>query len=244
LSEKMDGVRSYWDGDRIWSRHGNEFPAPPYFTEKLGKFPLDGELWLGRNTFEKLIGILKSKDADWSQVKYIVFDLPGSKKIYEGRMELLKKIPLPPHAKPVKVEQCRGKEHLEEIMKGVTDLQGEGLIANKAMSLYVPGRTTTLLKVKKWDDAEVRLVEVLPTGLRCEQPNGMQVTVQAFQQIIQDPPKIGSILTVKCNGYYNNGRLKHPYFYRERHELTWDDVKNAFENLKPPSPASKIDDDE
>jgi hypothetical protein len=100
------------------------------------------------------------------------------------------------------------------------------------------------------------LVEVLPTGLRCEQytifikitnferPNGMQVTVQAFQQIINDPPKIGSIVTVKCNGYYNNGRLKHPYFYRERPELTWENVVENFEKLLPKVTTTTKDDEE
>jgi len=106
---------------------------------------------------------------------------------------------------------------------------GEGVIVNAPNSFYVAGRTNTILKVKLFEDAEVRLLEVLPTGLKCEQPNGMQGMVQCFQQVINDPPKIGSVLTVKHAGFYSNGRLKHPYFWREREDLSWDQVKKNHE---------------
>src|SRR4051812_34623257 len=48
MSEKLDGVRAYWDGKKLWSRLGNEFLAPDWFTAPLPAFPLDGELWGGR----------------------------------------------------------------------------------------------------------------------------------------------------------------------------------------------------
>src|SRR5680860_547118 len=31
VSEKLDGVRAYWDGERLWSRRGNPFQAPDWF---------------------------------------------------------------------------------------------------------------------------------------------------------------------------------------------------------------------
>ena len=42
MSEKLDGVRAYWDGQRFVSRLGNQYYAPPWFTAGLPKFPLDG----------------------------------------------------------------------------------------------------------------------------------------------------------------------------------------------------------
>lgn len=48
LSEKLDGVRAYWDGSRFLSRLGNEFLAPQWFVASLPETPLDGELWVGR----------------------------------------------------------------------------------------------------------------------------------------------------------------------------------------------------
>ena len=36
------------------------------------------------------------------------------------------------------------------------------------------------------------------------------------RQVIDSPPKIGSILTIKFTDHYNNGTLRHPYFWRVR----------------------------
>jgi DNA ligase-1 len=54
------------------SRLGNEFGAPPFYVDSLPKFPLDGELWVGRKMFSKTISIVKSSDSgyEWNQVVY------------------------------------------------------------------------------------------------------------------------------------------------------------------------------
>ena len=48
ISEKLDGVRAYWSGEGFYSRNGNQFHAPAWYTKDLPKEPLDGELWAGR----------------------------------------------------------------------------------------------------------------------------------------------------------------------------------------------------
>ena len=35
MSEKLDGVRAYWDGRRFLSRQGNLYHAPDWFTKDL-----------------------------------------------------------------------------------------------------------------------------------------------------------------------------------------------------------------
>src|SRR5689334_2941499 len=96
VSEKMDGIRAYWYGFRLLSRHGKEIEAPKEF---LHGFPsniaLDGELWMGRGTYEKLISSLNSEEGDWRNIKYCIFDLPHSKSIHEKRMEQLNQIHFP-----------------------------------------------------------------------------------------------------------------------------------------------------
>ena len=48
VSEKLDGVRAYWNGESFFSRSGNQYFPPAFFTEGLPKdIHLDGELWLG-----------------------------------------------------------------------------------------------------------------------------------------------------------------------------------------------------
>ena len=56
LSEKLDGVRAYWDGKSLISRLGNRFHAPDWFLEGLPEIPLDGELWIGRKAFQRTVG--------------------------------------------------------------------------------------------------------------------------------------------------------------------------------------------
>lgn len=44
MSEKLDGVRAYWDGKQFLSRQGNLYLAPEWFVAGLPDVPLDGEL--------------------------------------------------------------------------------------------------------------------------------------------------------------------------------------------------------
>jgi hypothetical protein len=46
MSEKLDGIRAYWDGKTFWSKNAKIINVPE-FLKKLPSFPLDGELWAG-----------------------------------------------------------------------------------------------------------------------------------------------------------------------------------------------------
>lgn len=45
MSEKLDGIRGYWNGRQLVSRSGHVFATPPRFTANFPAVPLDGELW-------------------------------------------------------------------------------------------------------------------------------------------------------------------------------------------------------
>jgi DNA ligase-1 len=62
MSEKLDGVRAYWDGKQLLSRLGNVLHAPDYFTKGLPAHPLDGELFLARKSFQKTVAIVRRQD--------------------------------------------------------------------------------------------------------------------------------------------------------------------------------------
>ena len=49
-SEKLNGVRAYWDGSSFWSRAGKRIEAPDWLTKDLPKIHLDGEIHAGRGT--------------------------------------------------------------------------------------------------------------------------------------------------------------------------------------------------
>ena len=72
VSEKYDGVRGVWDGSRLRYRSARTVPAPAWFTARLPRVPLDGELWMGRGRFDELSGIVRKTvpvDADWRSVR-------------------------------------------------------------------------------------------------------------------------------------------------------------------------------
>ena len=52
MSEKLDGVRCFWNGRNMYTRNGNLFYPPTWFKDALPKdVALDGELWTKRNDF-------------------------------------------------------------------------------------------------------------------------------------------------------------------------------------------------
>ena len=62
MSEKLDGVRAYWDGKQFLSRLGNLYHAPDWFVEGLPDVPLDGELWMERKMFQRTVSIVRRQD--------------------------------------------------------------------------------------------------------------------------------------------------------------------------------------
>ena len=48
MSEKFDGIRAFWNGSEFYSRNGNKFFAPEWFTKDFPICQLDGELFAGR----------------------------------------------------------------------------------------------------------------------------------------------------------------------------------------------------
>ncbi len=90
MSEKLDGVRAYWNGRALVSRLGNPFPAPDWFLEPLQSLPagttIDGELFGGRGQFNDTVSIVKTANSPrWSAITYKIFDVP-SEVVVEHRL--------------------------------------------------------------------------------------------------------------------------------------------------------------
>src|SRR5688572_6631964 len=80
MSEKLDGVRAYWDGRQFLSRQGNRFHAPDWFVDALPAVPLDGELWINRKSFQRTVSVVRRQDKSdlWKDVRFLVFDAPAA----------------------------------------------------------------------------------------------------------------------------------------------------------------------
>ncbi|KAF9955825.1 hypothetical protein BGZ72_003380 [Mortierella alpina] len=181
MAEKLDGVRAYFDGTHFYSRAGNKFSAPPFFSKHLPTDqPLDGELWLGRGRFQQCISIVKNQKAaraeEWKEMTYLVFDAPKLDMVYEKRLEYLKSImpiygqdkmsssspttstKVPPYSRLVPVQKCLSKTHLLRELDHVQTHGGEGIMLRAPRSRYEFKRSRTLLKVKTFFDEEAIVV--------------------------------------------------------------------------------------
>lgn len=151
MSEKLDGVRAFWDGATLWTRDYKRLNAPDWFLANLPKgVGLDGELWHGRGNYRETMKIFQAKDAApiWQTVKFGIFDAPKHDGQIEERTEYLKTLPLCGPLFVLRHEACRSMVHLKKSFREVYDNGGEGLVLRKAGSDYLHERTTQFLKVK------------------------------------------------------------------------------------------------
>ena len=210
MSEKLDGVRAYWDGKVFESRQGNIYMAPAWFTASLPKHPLDGELWMARSSFQKTISIVKTADAGerWRGMKYVIFDAPHLSVSFEERMSFLaEETPVGGHIKVLEQVRCNGEAHMLQNLAELVALGAEGIMLRKPGSSYEKRRSSTLLKVKQFHDAEATVVGHEPGkkqhkgkcgGLILQMPNGKTFNVNAGKESTrQNPPPVGTVVTYR-----------------------------------------------
>ncbi|GAA5864243.1 hypothetical protein JCM8547_001305 [Rhodosporidiobolus lusitaniae] len=278
VSEKLDGVRAYWDGQStLWSRIGNPFSAPASFLSHLPRgTTLDGELFLGRDRFDETSGIVRSLESSrWGELRYMVFDIPSmADSPFEERLSALQALfPTAPKeavlAKSIadKVDAapleeaspssssvpaaegdgekqgegvvqvlehtvCGGMEALVKNLQEVQKMGGEGLMLRQPASRYIPKRSTTLLKVKTFYDAEARVVDYekgkgkyseMVGSLVCETEDPKKrfsVGSGMTDERRAAPPKIGSIITYRFFELTKAGLPRFPTFVGERDDVT------------------------
>ena len=236
VSEKYDGVRALWDGKQFISRGGNIYHAPEWFTEYFPEQRLDGELWIARQSFELLVSTVRDRKPDddaWKKVKYMVFDLPDAEDIFDIRLNKLNliinesQIPWLETVKQIKVTSHRAlMAYLEEI----TNAGAEGLMLHKGSSYYRGKRSSDLLKVKPFEDAEAVVISHIAGkgkhegrlgALLVKLSNGIEFKLgSGFTDAEREsPPKIGTIITYRFRGKTKNGIPRFASYLRIRSDI-------------------------
>ncbi len=108
ISEKLEGVRVFWDGgisrgipipavpwantrnpdsrqpaSGLWSRHANSIIPPDWFLNLLPCMPLDGVLWAGRGQRSTACSVCRGgKSEAWEQIEFAVFSTPPIDKMF------------------------------------------------------------------------------------------------------------------------------------------------------------------
>lgn len=237
MSEKLDGVRAWWDGTRFVSRLGNTYLAPDWFTEGLPDHPLDGELFAGRKQFQSTVAIARRSDRSkhWEQLRYVVFDAPSLAGSFEDRLAAARtRYDASPwrFGRVLEHTVCAGREALGAELARIEGLGGEGVMLRKPGSAYVSGRSETLLKVKTFQDAEARVVgHQAGTGrhkgrlgaLQVVLPDGTKFKVgTGFSDAERDaPPAIGAVISFRYQELTNAGVPRFPTYVGVRDDFDW-----------------------
>ena len=178
IQEKLDGNRciAYYDGDlckwQFKSRSGKQLKVDFDMSWADTNDIFDGEIMTlgkaGTRDFTETSGAINGKYTDKSNLHYYIYDLIVDDMSYEHRYEILQDYverisndctilkvlgtttPYPNTAYNTKIEQC-----LEDIVaKG-----GEGIILRKANGNYEHKRSNNLLKYKKVQSMDLRIID-------------------------------------------------------------------------------------
>ena len=236
VSEKYDGVRGHWDGQRLRTRGGEPITPPAWFTAGWPDTALDGELWAGRGRFAQAQSTVRQAsagDAAWRQIRFMVFDLPAHPGNFDERLSVLqstvKRIGQP-WVVAVPQQRVASYAALQTMLQATVRGGGEGLMLHRGSSLYRAGRSDDLIKLKTHDDTEARVVAHLPGkgkhagrlgALLVEMPSGQRFRLGTGLSDAERsaPPPIGSWVTYRFRGTHDSGLPRFASFVRVREDL-------------------------
>jgi DNA ligase 1 len=232
------------------SRQGNQYLAPDWFCAGLPAEPLDGEFWIDRKKFQRTVGIVRRQDKNdlWKEVRFRVFDAPEASDAFEKRMQTIVRIiekNRPAYALAHEQELCTDLDHLRRELARVEALGGEGLMLRQPGSKYAAGRSSTLLKIKTFFDAEAHvlgheagkgrhkgrlgaLLVVLADGTKFSVGTG-------FSDAERDrPPPVGSTITFRYQELTDHGVPRFPSYVGVRGDAP---AAKVFTPVKPKAAA-------
>ena len=232
-SEKLDGVRALWDGQTLRFRSGKEIQAPSWFISGLPKVPLDGELWMGRGSFERLSGTVRRDvpvDSEWRQVRYMIFELPGAAGNFRERAEQIRQLVRQanvPWLQEIEQFSVVDRNSLKKRLNEVIKAGGEGLMLHRADASYETGRSDTLLKMKPSEDADAVVIGYRPGkgkhagsmgALRLRTQEGLEFSLGTgfSDEQRNDPPALGSTVTYRYRDVTGKGLPRFASFLRVR----------------------------
>jgi len=236
ISEKLDGVRAYWDGTQLISRQGNRISAPDWFTQGFPKQVLDGELWMGRNRFAEVSGAVRRQipdPAQWQKIRFMVFDSPGETGDFDHRLQALRVLFAQLNSPSIAlIEQYKIDDEtaLMQALDQVIANGGEGLMLHLGSAPYRGIRSDDLLKLKRFSDAEAVVIGHIPGkgkfsgmlgAVLVKMPDGREFKIGSgfSDEQRRHPPAIGSTISYKYQGTTASGLPRFASFFRARNDF-------------------------
>lgn len=234
MSEKLDGVRGFWDGKRLVSRQGYPLNPPDYFLHNFPPFAIDGELFSERGQFDEISATVRSSTGKgWYKLKLHVFDVPNAAGNLAERLATLEdylKTHPSPHITIIKQIPVQDKAHLLQFFKEIQSLGGEGVVVRNPNAPYIHGRSAQILKLKAVLDEECTVIMHHKGrgkyadrlgAITCENQRGRFRIGSGFKDHErQNPPPIGAVVTYKYRGLTSTGKPRFPTFWRIRQTVS------------------------
>lgn len=181
IQPKLDGIRCIVTKDGMFSRHGKELLSAPHIRKSLDrvfdKYPdliLDGELYNHdlNEDFNQIISLARKtkptkEDLKMSEqkIQYWIYDLPSCPKVFHSRNWDLNELwfefekEFDKYCVCVETHQVLSDEEVQHRLEDYLDHGYEGAIV-RLNKMYENKRTNSLLKVKKFEDEEFRIVDI------------------------------------------------------------------------------------
>jgi len=173
VQPKLDGVRCRYQGfggdtSFLLSSEENPIWGVPHIKDWLdstieGNYHLDGELYLHGMNFEDIVSITSRENSlhsEFQSLEYHIFDVIAPGLLQSQRLQILNSFePLFKHS-PIKIVKFYLASNLEEVMRCYDQILNEGyegIVLREWNNLYIPRRSTSLMKFKpkKQDEYEV-----------------------------------------------------------------------------------------
>lgn len=255
VDHKLNGVACILKADGMFSRKNEKFHSAPHISKDLEKFfqenptaYLQGELFSPANVnhLEKTIELIavtrKPKDIDANLLKkseeniqYHVYDgygFEGTTKESSGleRRNALKTVInkyAPKYCKLVEYKLCFSMVEMQQVYNKYVGEGGEGVIIRNPSAPYQHKRTKDLLKFKKSEDAEFKVLDFeegngnwkgMLKAVWCELPNGNKFKSnvdgeQSHCKMLWETKEkyVGKLITVRFQEYSSYGVPLIPY---------------------------------
>eukprot|EP00026_Physarum_polycephalum_P004420 Phypoly_transcript_04439.p1 GENE.Phypoly_transcript_04439~~Phypoly_transcript_04439.p1 ORF type:complete len:682 (+),score=95.71 Phypoly_transcript_04439:71-2116(+) len=226
LGEKYDGIRVCWNPDSqilttrtdqaIWSFESYSHFFPAIF--------LDGELWCGRNNFSQCYRLLITNHFAFMRV--MVFDCPILDDLFEERyQQLLDVCADHPFIKLAPRLFFNSLDQVEWFTKCILEQGGEGSILQKPRTIYTPGRSDSVLKLKAHQrDGDALVVETHDEWFTIKLLHGVLIPLE--ESNLADGVEIekGDIVTFSYDAINFHSLPSHIKILRVRNDITWQDL--------------------
>ena len=220
---KIDGVRvivTLIEGKAtLLSRNGNKLSLPhlsaaltPYLTSRPGII-LDGELYSPDLSFTALCSAIRSSESeDKERVRLYLFDCYNPdrpKQAYKDRYKALYDLSGAPFTVIVDTMTVKSHRAVERALESFIGLGYEGAMIKSISAPYKQGRSSAIMKYKKFLDGEFEVSEIGENTITCYTPSGVPFSVKGQAQI-------GEIVTIRYQELTNNGSLRFPRLIGKR----------------------------